>query len=144
MKSHPWPQVALLALAVILAPSAPSAPRPTGAAAAGTTSKIDFGKDAIQPTAAQNAAIRRAAASAIKEFIHPEQQGYVVVQADLNDDGRPDLLVQYEDISFCGSSGCSGVIVMATPTGYAAEPIQLPNFGGEIDILPTIHHEVGS
>ncbi len=60
--------------------------------------------------------------------------------ADLNDDGRPDLLVQFSNISFCGRSGCSGVIVMATPNGYVRKPIGLPNFGGEIDVLPTKHH----
>lgn len=95
--------------------------------------------DQIKPTAAQTTAIRRAAAADIKEFNHPEQRGYVVAQADLNNDGRPDLLVRYDDMAFCGSHGCSGVIVMATPNGYSGKAISLPNFYGEIDILPTKH-----
>lgn len=95
--------------------------------------------DQIKPNAAQTAAIRRAAAADIKEFNHPEQGGYVVAQADLNDDGRPDLLVQYDDMAFCGSHGCSGVIVMATADGYSTHAIGLPNFYGEIDILAATH-----
>jgi hypothetical protein len=60
--------------------------------------------------------------------------------ADLDDDGHTDLLVQYDDGAFCGSSGCSGVIVMATSRGYARTSISLPNFGGELDILSTTRH----
>jgi len=90
--------------------------------------KIDIGKDAIKPTPAQTAAIRRATENDPKDPLHPDQPLYSVALADLNDDMAP-----------CGSSGCSGVIVMATPTGYASKPIRLPNFGGEIDILPTKH-----
>ena len=101
---------------------------------------IDFDKDAIRPTPAQTAAIRRAAASDIRDFNHPEQGGYRVALADLNDDGHPDLLVQYDDGAFCGSSGCSGVIVMATPRGYAHATIGLPNFGGNLEVLAATHH----
>lgn len=100
---------------------------------------IEFGKDAIKPSAAQTAAIRRAAADDIKDFAHPDQGGYAVVPADLNDDGRADLLVQYNDMAFCGSSGCSGVIVMATPDGYARTTIDLPNFYGTMTVLAGTH-----
>lgn len=124
---------------VAAAPSAKSAPQPTGPAAAAGAVKIDFSKDAIKPTPAQTAAIRRAAASDIKEFNHPEREGYSVATADLDDDGRPDMLVQYSDSAFCGSSGCSGLIVMATPHGYSAKAIGLPNFYGEIDVLASKH-----
>lgn len=100
---------------------------------------IDFGKDAIKPSAAQTAAIRRVAADDIKDFVHPDQEGYAVALADLNDDGRADLLVQYDDMAFCGSSGCSGLIVMAAATGYATQSIGLPNFG-TLAVLPAMHH----
>ncbi|HEX5353384.1 MAG TPA: hypothetical protein VFW60_04835 [Rhodanobacteraceae bacterium] len=120
------------AVAATPAPSARSSAYPL---------KINFGKDAIKPTPAQAAAIRRAAAEDIKEFNHPENNDWNMAIADLNDDGRPDLLAQYtSDSSFCGSSGCSGVIVMATAHGYAGKAIDLPNFYGDIDILPTKHH----
>lgn len=110
-----------------------------GSARTATVVKINFDKDAIKPTPVQNAAIRHAAASEIADFIHPEQGGYAVAQADLNDDGHADLLVQYNDVSFCGSSGCSGVIVMATPHGYAGHAIGLPNFG-TMAVLASKHH----
>jgi hypothetical protein len=109
-------------------------------ASAATPGTISFDKNAIKPSPAQSAAIRRAAASDIKEFNHPQNDDWVVVQADINDDGHPDLLVHYTyDSSFCGSSGCSGVIVMATAHGYAATSIDLPNFNGEVDVLATTH-----
>lgn len=110
-------------------------------AKAANSTRIDFGTQTIQPTPAQNTAIRRAAAGDIKEFDHPQQDDWRVTQADLNGDGRPDLLVQYtRDSSFCGSMGCSGVIVMATKTGYATTSISLPNFISQMDILTTRHH----
>lgn len=106
----------------------------------GTTS-IDLDAAAITPTEAQNAAIRLAAASDIREFNHPQRDDWRVARADLNDDGRADLLVQYtDDSTFCGSLGCGGVIVMATPTGYAKNTISLPNFMAGIHILATRHH----
>lgn len=102
---------------------------------------IDLDTAAITPTPAQNAAIRRAAAADIKEFNHPQRDDWRVARADLNDDGRADLLVQYTDAStFCGSLGCGGVIVMATATGYAARTISLPNFMSGVHILATRHH----
>src|SRR3546814_17562165 len=64
---------------------------------------------------------------------------YVVGQADLNDDGRPDLIVRYDDIGFCGSSGCSGVIVMATAHGYASKTVRVPNFT-TMEVLQNKHH----
>ena len=120
---------ALIVLATGSTAAVPAGPR-----------KIDFDKDAIKPTPAQDAAIRRAAASDIRDFNHPGQGGYHVVLADLNDDGLPDLLVQYDDGAFCGSSGCSGVIVMATSRGYASTTIGLPNFGGNLEVLAATHH----
>lgn len=138
MKPHPWP--ALLALALILVPQSSFARRPAGTAAVGATVEIDFGKDVIQPTPAQTAAIRRAAADPIAELAHPERTGYAVATADLNDDGRPDLIVQFDDIAFCGSAGCSGVIVLATPQGFATTTIGLPNFGRTLTVLPATHH----
>lgn len=141
MKARPaWLHVTMLAMALVVAPAAKPAPRLSGTAGSGGTVKIDFDKDAIKPTAAQTAAIRHAAAGDIKDFNHPQQDGWRVAVADLNDDGRPDLLVQFADGAFCGSAGCSGVIVMATPHGYAGKAIGLPNFPGEIDVLAGKHH----
>src|SRR3546814_17046922 len=85
----------------------------------------------VEPTAVQNAAIRRALAADIKDFYHPEDDRWQVAQADLDDDGRPDLLVQYADSNFCGSLGCVGAIVMAPTDVYANKAIGgLPHFAG--------------
>jgi hypothetical protein len=101
--------------------------------------QIDFDQDAPRLAPAQDAAVRRVIADDIKDFVHPERGGYSVALADLDDDGRQDLLVQFDDIAFCGSSGCSGVVVMATPGGYAGTGIDLPNFG-TLAVLPASHH----
>src|SRR3546814_7055067 len=84
-------------------------------------------------------AIRLAAAADIADFIHPTGDDYVVGQADLNDDGRPDLIVRYDDLGFCGSSGCSGVIVMATAHGYASKTVRVPHFT-TMEVLQNKHH----
>ncbi|WP_079417158.1 hypothetical protein [Thiomonas intermedia] len=65
---------------------------------------------------------------------------YTLGQADLNGDGRPDLIVWYQVSDFCGSTGCSGVIVLATPSGYSSQSIGLPNFQGNLTVLPSQHH----
>lgn len=116
-------------------------PAPSNAAGtAATPVKIDFGKDAITPTPAQNAAIRRAAADDLKDPLHPGEPLYAVALADLDGDGRSDLLIQYTYASgFCGSTGCSGIILMATPGGYAGKGIELPNFG-TLAVLPAMDH----
>src|SRR3546814_11494839 len=57
-----------------------------------TTRKFNFDSEAIKPTSAQNAAIRRAAIADINDFNHPENNAWRVVQADLNDDGHPDQI----------------------------------------------------
>lgn len=107
---------------------------------AATSRRINFSKDAVQPTATQNLAIRRAAAADIEEFDVPEKNSWHVVSADLNDDGHPDLLIQYTDRSLCGALGCSGAIVMATATGFASQATSLPNFVYLLHILGTKHH----
>lgn len=140
MKTRAWLQVVLPAFAFAFASSANPTPWRDAMAAGATALRINMHGDAIKPTAAQTAAIRLAAADDIKEFNHPEQGGYSVATVDLNGDGRLDLIVQYDDMAFCGSSGCSGVIVMATARGYADDVIDLPNFYGEIDVLPAMHH----
>lgn len=137
---HGWLRVALPALALVLAPSAKAAPQRIDKVATGTATKVNFDKNAIKPTPAQTVAIQRAAANDLEEPVHPNQPLYSVALADLNDDGRADLLIQYTYASgFCGSAGCSGVVVMATPSGYASKGFGLPNFGGELDVLPSMH-----
>ncbi|MEO6801473.1 MAG: hypothetical protein ABI178_16165, partial [Rhodanobacter sp.] len=107
---------------------------------AATTRTINFSKEGIQPTAAQNLAIRRAAAADIKEFDSPEKDSWHVVSVDLNDDGHSDLLIQYTDRGLCGALGCGGAIVMATATGFVTHATSLPNFVYLMNVLGTKHH----
>ena len=118
---------------------------PAGAApvdaSAQTKLKIDFGKDAVKPTPAQDAAIRRATGDTRPLPGHEGEPLYFLALADVNGDGRDDLILQYTYASgSCGSAGCAGSIVMATANGYAADAITLPNFYDEIDILHGKHH----
>lgn len=132
--SHP----VLFALALALAPAAramPASPQ-AGATPAAATAKV---AGDIEPTPAQAAAIRHAAAGDLADC---ERDCYTMSLADLNDDGRPDLLVYYTSATqsgYCGTAGCGGSIVMATPRGYAGKAIELPGFH-EMDVLPGTHH----
>jgi len=95
-----------------------------------------------KPTAAEWAAVRRADPAPFRDVEKTEghKMELAVAKADVNGDGRPDLIAQYADMSYCGSAGCSSVIVMATPKGYAAKSIGLPNFHGTVNVLSTKHH----
>lgn len=109
-----------------------------------TTAKprsINFDSGATKPTPAQAAAIKRAAGDDITQPLpgHAGEPLYSMALADLNDDGRADLIVQYSYAAgACGSAGCSGIIVMATAQGYAHKAIGLPNFT-TLAVLPTTH-----
>jgi hypothetical protein len=87
-----------------------------------------------KPTAAQTAAVERALA--------PSDRGqhFQVGTADLNNDGRPDLIAQFTSGEYCGSMGCSGFALLATARGYALHAISLPNFQEKITILKHRSH----
>src|SRR3546814_15796484 len=94
-----------------------------GPAAADAAATVKFD---LKPTVVQPNAIRLAAAADIADFIPPTGDDYVVGQADLHDDGRTDLIVQYDAIGFRGSRGCSGVSVMAPAHGSAPNTARRP------------------
>lgn len=130
VRLHAIPATAVPATAV---PRATAKPR-----------SINFDSGATQPatpTPAQAAAIRRAAGDDLSQVMpgHAGEPLYSMALADLNGDGRDDLIVQYSDaVGACGSTGCSGIVVMATPSGYASKGIGLPNFTA-LAVLPTTH-----
>ncbi|MBS0317919.1 MAG: hypothetical protein JSR49_12410, partial [Proteobacteria bacterium] len=131
--------VRLHALSAAVAPAAVVAPRTTA-----KPRSINFDSGATKPTPptpAQDAAIRRAAGDDLTQPLpgHAGEPLYAMALADLNDDGRADLIVQYSYAAgACGSAGCSGIIVMATPQGYAHKQIGLPNFT-TLAVLPAMH-----
>lgn len=94
-----------------------------------------------QPTAAQRAAIERAAGVDLREMraTNGHDVALGVAARDLNDDGRPDLLVHFGHVAYCGTAGCSGIGLLATEGGYANRAFALPNFFESVTVLKTKH-----
>ena len=72
----------------------------------------------------------------------PRSTSATAAEADLNDDGRPDLLLQADDIAYCGSAGCGAWAILATPQGYSSKAITLANFGGWLFVRKEVHHRM--
>ena len=121
------------------APTAPAAPDPNAP-------KVRKGETRVtlhdKPTPAQAAAVKRALHAEWSEVERTEghPMPYGVGEADLNGDGRPDLLLQADDIAYCGSGGCGAWALLATPQGYSAKAIALANFGGWLFVRKEAHH----
>ena len=94
------------------------------------------------PTAAQIAAVRRALPDDFRdaERISHHSLTFTVGLADLNGDGRPDLIIHYTDQGWCGSSGCLSYALLAGPGGYARHAIMLVYFGKTMTVLNSSHH----
>lgn len=100
-----------------------------------------------QPTPTETTAVRSILGRSFgKEWTDNEKSSghrvtFTVGHADLDGDGRLDLLVFLNDYGFgyCSSHGCSGYALMATPGGYAQVPVNLAFFYGTVTILPTVH-----
>ncbi len=87
-----------------------------------------------KPTPGQAAAVLKAVTPGMRDG------KFTVGTADLNGDGRLDLIAQYQGGMWCGSGGCSAVAVLAVAKGYSAKAITLPNFTEHVAILDASHH----
>jgi len=100
-----------------------------------------------EPTAAETAVVREVLSKSFgSEWTDYERSehkhiGFAVGHADLNGDGRPDLLVLVNDggFGYCGSAGCAGYAILATATGFASTPVELATFYETVNVLPTAH-----
>ena len=70
------------------------------------------------------------------------QVTFTVGHADLDGDGRADLLIHLNDDKFgyCSSHGCQGLAIMATKEGYAQKPLNLAFFYETLTVLPAIQN----
>ena len=96
------------------------------------------------PTAAQTAAVHRALPGDFKDAElmshHPLQ--FTVGLADLNGDGKPDLIIQEISSGFCGMQNCPAYALLAVPGGYSTHAITLALFppGATVTVLDSMHH----
>lgn len=110
-----------------------------GTARAATTISLD-----VPPTAAEMAAARRALPH--RDFVDAEAYHhpltFTVGHADLNGDGRPDLIIHYTNAEGqCARDGCPTFALLDGPNGYSSHPISLALFFGKtMTILDTVHH----
>jgi hypothetical protein len=123
--------------AALLAAAFSASPAASGAASAAVTVTPN-----APPTAAERAAAQRALAAdfhAVATAAH-RRMTITVGHADLNGDGRADLIIVETDAYFCGSHGCSAYALLATPHGYSTHAIALAIFAATITVLPGSHH----
>jgi hypothetical protein len=119
----------------------------TGAAAVPARYPLEVAVNS-QPTAAETAVVRGVLSRSFgKEWSDFERNAgrhvrFTVAHADINGDGRPDLLVSLDDPGFgyCGSGGCAGYAILATAQRYAPKVIELAYFFAKAIVLPTMHH----
>lgn len=119
--------------AVPARPAVPGAPSSTGVEVT-----VQIGE---APTEREDAIVRSLFASDFadaRNTMHQELE-YSVGHADLNGDGRTDLLVQYVNAGWCGTAGCTTFALLATPTGFGPNAIDLASNHGTLHVLPGMH-----
>lgn len=88
-----------------------------------------------KPTPDQTVAVKRAFGADFAEMTP-----FLVGQADLNGDGRPDLIILTQNSLYCGSHGCGLYALLATANGYAAKGIDLGIIAeGDFAVLVALH-----
>jgi hypothetical protein len=141
-KPKPAKRVKQPKVAVVPAPAlSPVAPTPNAPKTRKDETLVTLGD---KPTPAQAAAVKRAMHTEWAEVEQTEGHpvSYGVGEADLNGDGRPDLLLQADDMAYCGSGGCGAWALLATPQGYSTKAITLANFGRWLFVRAEVHHRM--
>lgn len=99
------------------------------------------------PTASEATTVRTVLSRSFgKEWTDYEKSGhrihFSVGHADINGDGRPDLFILLTDYGFgyCGSGGCAGYAILATPQGYEPKAIDLAYFFEKVAVLRAAHY----
>lgn len=87
------------------------------------------------PTPAEAAALKQALGTDFGAM-----SPFYLAHADLNDDGRPDLIARSDSAGWCGSLGCATYALLATRQGFADQAIRLSNAYGPVEILPGVDH----
>jgi hypothetical protein len=93
-------------------------------------------KPNASPTPDQEAIVARALSGDYKGA------SFTIGTADLNGDGRPDLIVHFTSNEWCSPSGqgCEGIVILSEAEGYDNHYAALPLFGDVVKVHTTIHH----
>ncbi len=94
---------------------------------------------------------RRALAEAVERYAGPldpewDGAGWRVAWTDLNDDGRLDALVYLDGPAWCGSGGCTVLVMEAIPEedaeelGAFAPAAEISLMHGPVTVAPTASH----
>ncbi len=86
------------------------------------------------PTPAETAAIKRALGSD-----YSDMAPFAVARADLNSDGKRDLIFRSQNSDYCGSAGCATAALLSTRSGYSSKQIDLAYSGGAVIVLAATH-----
>jgi hypothetical protein len=116
------------------------------ALAAGLITVVGTGAEAAshvsldaKPTPAQMATVKLAFGADFADMTP-----FLVGQADLNGDGRSDLIILSQNPLNCGSGGCEVFALLATANGYAAKGIDLGilSQGRDFVVLDAVHQSM--
>jgi hypothetical protein len=90
-----------------------------------------------KPTPAQTAAVKLAFGTDFADMTP-----LLVGQADLNGDGRPDLIIYSQNPLNCGSGGCEVFALLATTNGYATKgfDLEILSQGNDFVVLDAVHN----
>jgi hypothetical protein len=128
---------ATLALGILFSLGAWASTHAQNAASHRETKTASHVSTDAKPTPAQTAAVKLAFGANFADMAP-----FHVGQADLNGDGRPDLIIVSQNPLNCGSHGCNVFALLATANGFAAKGIDLGIIfqGKDFVVLDTVHN----